>query len=316
MSGQPGKLFIGGLSFETTDEKLRQYFSRFGTVNDAVVMRDPSTRRSRGFGFCTFIDPSHAESAMAEVDHLIDGRRVEAKWAVPRDGGGRGDGPSTTSATVTGSNASSNATSSRPSSVSVSADRGDGDATSISKKIFVGGLHYETLDDGLTAYFERFGKVDTAQVLFNRETNKSRGFGFVTFQEYAAVDRVLEVKVHSIDGKTVEVKVAVPKNEVPPARQERAASFSPSASRTYTTSVSAPSSDSRPRAVTSLGGGGAALLSSSSSRTAGGPSRPISTSESFANAVAARPPQTFSQAVTDQRKPSSSGQSLKEDPSR
>jgi hypothetical protein len=42
------KIFVGGLSFETTDEKLKQYFSNFGPVNDAVVMRDPNTKRSRG----------------------------------------------------------------------------------------------------------------------------------------------------------------------------------------------------------------------------------------------------------------------------
>ena len=47
------KLFIGGLSFETTDESLRSHFEQWGTLTDCVVMRDPSTKRSRGFGFVT-----------------------------------------------------------------------------------------------------------------------------------------------------------------------------------------------------------------------------------------------------------------------
>ena len=49
------KIFIGGLSYGTDDEKLRKYFSAFGTVQDAVVMKDPVSRRSRGFGFITYV---------------------------------------------------------------------------------------------------------------------------------------------------------------------------------------------------------------------------------------------------------------------
>ena len=45
------KLFIGGLSFETTDDSLREHFEKWGTLTDCVVMRDPQTKRSRGFGF-------------------------------------------------------------------------------------------------------------------------------------------------------------------------------------------------------------------------------------------------------------------------
>uniref|UniRef100_A0A672KCD8 RRM domain-containing protein n=1 Tax=Sinocyclocheilus grahami TaxID=75366 RepID=A0A672KCD8_SINGR len=55
------KLFIGGLSFETTDESLRAHFEQWGTLTDCVVMRDPNTKRSRGFGFVTY-------SSVNEVD--------------------------------------------------------------------------------------------------------------------------------------------------------------------------------------------------------------------------------------------------------
>ena len=44
------KLFIGGLSINTTDESLRQFYSQFGQLDDCVVMRDPQTKRSRCFG--------------------------------------------------------------------------------------------------------------------------------------------------------------------------------------------------------------------------------------------------------------------------
>ena len=79
------KLFIGGLSFDTTDDNLRSYFQTYGAVSSAVVMRDSVLRRSRGFGFVTFVRESSATRALQQVEHTIDGRRVEAKRAVPRD---------------------------------------------------------------------------------------------------------------------------------------------------------------------------------------------------------------------------------------
>lgn len=52
-------------------------------------------------------------------------------------------------------------------------------------------------------YFEKYGRVMSAEVMFNRETHKSRGFGFIIFDNEESVDRVCEEKDHSIDGKMV-----------------------------------------------------------------------------------------------------------------
>lgn len=206
---QPSKLFIGGLSFDTTDDKLRAFFKKYGAVSDAVVMRDPSTRRSRGFGFVTFADSSSADAAMSAAEHIIDGRRVEAKRAVPREDNSR-DAPVQTVV-------SAPARKSKPSSSSTSSGNHVARSGVPCKKIFVGGLHYETCDETLKKYFRTFGVVETVQVMYNRETNKSRGFGFVTFETEAAVDKVLQNRMHNIDNKSVEVKRAVPKADAPPA---------------------------------------------------------------------------------------------------
>jgi hypothetical protein len=74
----------------------------------------------------------------------------------------------------------------------------------------------------------QYGKVVSAEVMFNRETNKSRGFGFVIFESEASVELVLQEKSHVIDGKSVEVKRAVPRTDVPPPRSvsSRGGSFS------------------------------------------------------------------------------------------
>ncbi|KAI9490294.1 hypothetical protein BDB00DRAFT_725549, partial [Zychaea mexicana] len=78
------KMFIGGLNWETTDESLQQYFAQFGEVADCVVMRDPATNRSRGFGFLTMAD-SNTLDAIVNQDHYLDGKRIDPKRAIPRE---------------------------------------------------------------------------------------------------------------------------------------------------------------------------------------------------------------------------------------
>lgn len=75
MEMEPGKLFIGGISWDTTDDRLREYFQSFGDVVEAVIMKDRATGRARGFGFIVFADPNVAEKVVTEK-HVIDGRIV------------------------------------------------------------------------------------------------------------------------------------------------------------------------------------------------------------------------------------------------
>lgn len=77
MEGDAGKLFVGGISWDTNDDRLREYFETFGDVVEAVIMRDRSTGRARGFGFVVFSDPAVAEQVVMEK-HMIDGRLVSA----------------------------------------------------------------------------------------------------------------------------------------------------------------------------------------------------------------------------------------------
>ncbi|CAH6789259.1 AABR07055875.1 [Phodopus roborovskii] len=80
------KLFIGGLlSFETIYESLRSHFEQWGTLTDYVVMRDPNTKRSRGFGFVTYATVEEVDADMNARPHKVDGRVVEPKRAVSRE---------------------------------------------------------------------------------------------------------------------------------------------------------------------------------------------------------------------------------------
>jgi RNA recognition motif-containing protein len=87
------KLFVGGLAWATTDDGLRTYFEQCGTVEDAKVITDRETGRSRGFGFVTFSSDEEAASAMEQMNGTeLDGRRLNVNEAQERRGGGGGGG--------------------------------------------------------------------------------------------------------------------------------------------------------------------------------------------------------------------------------
>nr|CAD1828190.1 unnamed protein product [Ananas comosus var. bracteatus] len=187
--GDPRKLFVGGLKSETNKEALHAHFERYGTVAEARVMYDWSNGKSRRFGFVTFGDTAAASRALdpGEKDnHIIDGHKVDVKQAVLKET--RTAGPSR--------NSSSNAN------------------VPNGKKIFVGGLPTDIIDDEFRAYFEKFGPITDAVVLKDKNINQPRGFGFVTFETEESTHRVLENQFHEMrPDKKVEVKKAIPKIE-------------------------------------------------------------------------------------------------------
>ena len=87
------KLFVGNLSWGTTDEDLRTTFAPYGDIEDAVVLKDRDTGRSRGFGFVTFINDEDADKAVGALhESELGGREIvvnEARPPAPRsDRGG------------------------------------------------------------------------------------------------------------------------------------------------------------------------------------------------------------------------------------
>ena len=79
----------------------------------------------------------------------------------------------------------------------------------MSKKLFVGGLAWKTTDDTLRAAFEKYGQVTDAKVIMDRETGRSRGFGFVTFGDDAAADEAIaDMNGKPLEGRNVQVNQA------------------------------------------------------------------------------------------------------------
>ncbi|KAL1979868.1 hypothetical protein VTN96DRAFT_5048 [Rasamsonia emersonii] len=85
------KLFIGGLAWHTTDETLRQGFEKYGTIEEAIVVKDRDTNRSRGFGFVRFSNETEAEAAINAMNNQeFDGRVIRVDKA--SNTGSRNDG--------------------------------------------------------------------------------------------------------------------------------------------------------------------------------------------------------------------------------
>ncbi len=79
----------------------------------------------------------------------------------------------------------------------------------MSKKLFVGGLSWGTDDAGLRAAFDRFGSIEDSKVITDRDTGRSRGFGFVTFSEAGDADNAIEeMNGTNLDGRTLNVNEA------------------------------------------------------------------------------------------------------------
>jgi len=87
------KLFIGGLAWHTDENALRQKFEEFGAVEEAVVVKDRDTGRSRGFGFVRYGQEADADAAIAAMNNIeFDGRTIRVDKASERGSGSGGGG--------------------------------------------------------------------------------------------------------------------------------------------------------------------------------------------------------------------------------
>lgn len=87
------KIYVGNLSFDTTDEQLNSIFSPFGTISSARVIKDKFTDRSRGFGFVEMDNNEEADKAIAALNGKdVDGRALKVSEARPREDKPRGSG--------------------------------------------------------------------------------------------------------------------------------------------------------------------------------------------------------------------------------
>ncbi|NWS24474.1 ROA1 protein, partial [Polioptila caerulea] len=152
------KLFIGGLSFETTDESLRSHFEQWGTLTDCVWL-------------CLLLS----------VVALRTGRRTVAVAVPAAPGGGPGHSRGGRGAVPPCP---------LPALCPVQDSQRPGAHLTV-KKIFVGGIKEDTEEHHLRDYFGQYGKIEVIEIMTDRGSGKKRGFAFVTFDDHDSVDKIV-----------------------------------------------------------------------------------------------------------------------------
>ena len=180
---EDGKMFVGGVSWATTAEKMQQYFSKFGEVIESSIMKDKSTGQSRGFGFVKFKDPASVLMVLkAPRPHVLDSKHIDPKPCTPRD---------------------------------IQIQKKEAEMEHIVKyKIFIGGLTQNMTIDEVKNYFEKFGPTTEVVFALHKGSELNKGFGFVTYEKESSATVAVEQHFHDIGGKRVEAKRAQPREKM------------------------------------------------------------------------------------------------------
>ncbi|XWS66427.1 hypothetical protein CRYUN_Cryun05aG0198500 [Craigia yunnanensis] len=191
------KLFFRGLAWNTTSETLCAVsalliavclfcdigviaphdiqfwaFRMHGEIEGGAVIYDKATGKSRGYGFITYKRMESAHSALRAPSKLIDGRMAVCNLAC--------EGLSGASATP----------------------------DLAQRKLYIGGLSPDVTSEMLLNYFGRHGEIDEGSVAYDKDTNESRGFGFVTYKTVEAAKKAIDDPQKILGGRTIIVKLA------------------------------------------------------------------------------------------------------------
>ncbi|XP_010438970.1 PREDICTED: 31 kDa ribonucleoprotein, chloroplastic [Camelina sativa] len=173
---EEAKLFVGNLAYDVDSQALAMLFDQAGTVEIAEVIYNRETDQSRGFGFVTMSTVEEAETAVEKFNRYdLNGRLLTVNKAAPR-----GSRPE------------------RPPRVYEPAFR-----------VYVGNLPWDVDNGRLEQVFSEHGKVVEARVVYDRETGRSRGFGFVTMSNETELnDAIAALDGQNMEGRAIRVNVA------------------------------------------------------------------------------------------------------------
>ncbi|KAF3554415.1 hypothetical protein F2Q69_00011081 [Brassica cretica] len=192
------KLFVGNLPFNVDSAQLAQLFESAGNVEMVEVIYDKVTGRSRGFGFVTMSSVSEVEAAAQQFNgYELDGRqlRVNAGPPPPKREDSFSRGPRS----------------------SFGGGGGGGGGGGSGNRVYVGNLSWGVDDMALESLFGEQGKVVEARVIYDRDSGRSKGFGFVTYNSAQEVQNAIQtLNGADLDGRQIRVSEAEAR---PPRRQ-------------------------------------------------------------------------------------------------
>ncbi|KAA8518745.1 hypothetical protein F0562_016481 [Nyssa sinensis] len=176
------KLFVGNLPFSVDSAALAGLFERAGNVEMVEVIYDKQTGRSRGFGFVTMSSVAEVEAAAQQFNgYELDGRALRVNSGPP---------PQKEELSFRG------------------ARGGSGTRFDNTNRVYVGNLSWDVDDLALETLFSEKGKVMEVKVVYDRDTGRSRGFGFVTYSSANEVNNAVE-SLNGIDlnGRPIRIEM-------------------------------------------------------------------------------------------------------------
>jgi len=173
------RLAIRNLNYDTSDENLKEFYEKWGTVEDCKIMRNKETQKSRGFGFVRYVKSSMIDDAMSNRPHEIDGRTVEPHRAAPKEYAQKPESHKTV------------------------------------KEIFVADLKPEITEEDLRSYFGEYGTIEKCNIPKDKnDDTKIRGFAILGFDDYDPVDICVYKKIHYIKEKRLFVTKSINRRDM------------------------------------------------------------------------------------------------------
>jgi nucleolin len=194
--GGPTKrqIFIGGLSFDSEERDLRDFFHDCGEIESIRIPSHHDTGRPRGIAFVDFVDNKGAERALEKDGQDLQGRSLKISPTKTA----RGDA----------------AAGYRNRDRSPPPSRRSNDC----KTVFVGNLSHDAEERDLSKAFEGCGDIESIRIVLDRDTGKARGFGYVEFTSKDAVESALKISGQDIAGRIVRVDYAADRDAAPRGR--------------------------------------------------------------------------------------------------
>ncbi|XP_057449523.1 uncharacterized protein LOC130740831 [Lotus japonicus] len=170
---QQRKLVVLGIPWDVNTEGLKEYMSKFGELEDCIVMKERSTGRSRGFGYVTFASLDDVKEVLSS-EHMLGNRMLEVKVATPKE------------------------------EMRAPAKKVN--------RIFVARIPLSVTEPTFRSYFEKYGEITDLYMPKDQGSKMHRGIGFVTFANAESVESLMS-ETHELGGSTVVVDRATPKDD-------------------------------------------------------------------------------------------------------
>jgi len=184
-------IYVGNLSFDTTDAELKTLFESHGAVSSVTVPQNRDTGTSRGFAFVVMPDADAAKAAIEAINETeLGGRTIFASESLPKgDKGAEKKGPKRPRQSPTG------------------------------MKMYVGNLDFDTSAATIKSAFEVYGAVSDVFVPVDANGD-ARGFAFVSMENEEAAAAIEGMNRTELDGRTINVNKSLPKGEKSPRSQQ------------------------------------------------------------------------------------------------